>query len=268
MFKGTRHPAVADSFYPGDARELRDMINQFLENVADSGDPNLNPPKAIIVPHAGYIYSGAIAATGYARLANIKDQIKRVILLGPSHRVALSGFAVSSAKLFATPLGDISIDTDMITSLLDGNISGLEVNDRAHEKEHSLEVHLPFLQTVLEEFLLVPVVVGNASAEAVSQLLKQVWGGPETVIVISSDLSHFYDYQTAQSLDLNTSKAIENLDYEAILSTDACGCVPIRGLLHRAKQLQLRATILDCRNSGDTAGSKDRVVGYGSYAIN
>jgi AmmeMemoRadiSam system protein B len=268
MFKGTRYPAVADSFYPGDPKELQDMIDQLLENVADSENPNLKPPKAIIAPHAGYIYSGPIAATAYAQLAGIKDQIKRIILLGPSHRVALTGFAVSSADIFATPLGDICIDTELIASLLDNNISGLKVNDRAHDQEHSLEVHLPFLQTVLNEFLLVPVVVGSATAETVSEFLEQVWGGPETIIVISSDLSHFYDYQTAQSLDLNTSRAIQNLDYDTILSTDACGCVPIRGLLHRAKQLHLHATTLDCRNSGDTAGSKDRVVGYGSYAIN
>ena len=268
MFKSTRYPAVANSFYPGDPKALQAMIDRLMENVTVSAEPDLKPPKAIIAPHAGYIYSGAIAASAYARLAAIKDQIRRIILLGPSHRVALSGFALSSAKIFATPLGDIPVDTEMATALLGNNTIELQVDDLAHSQEHSLEVHLPFLQTVLEDFQLVPVVVGDASTETVSQFLKIVWGGPETVIVISSDLSHFHDYKTAQSLDLNTSRAIQNLDHQAIQSTHACGCVPIRGLLHRAKQLDLHATILDCRNSGDTAGSKERVVGYGSYAIN
>ena len=177
MFKSTRYPAVANSFYPGDPKALQAMIDRLMENVTVSAEPDLKPPKAIIAPHAGYIYSGAIAASAYARLAAIKDQIRRIILLGPSHRVALSGFALSSAKIFATPLGDIPVDTEMATALLGNNTIELQVDDLAHSQEHSLEVHLPFLQTVLEDFQLVPVVVGDASTETVSQFLKIVWGG-------------------------------------------------------------------------------------------
>lgn len=255
-----RQPAVAGMFYPADARELQDTIQHFIQ--AQEHHPELTP-KAIIVPHAGYIYSGPVAASAYAQLEPLRDTIHRVILLGPSHRVPLIGLAATSDDYFHTPLGDVPIDQTAIDELMD--LPQVRRFDAAHAMEHSLEVHLPFLQTVLTSFQLVPLVVGEASPSEVAQVLERFWGDDETLIVISSDLSHYHDYQTAQKLDRRTSNHIEELDYEHIDYEDACGRNPVNGLLYLARQEHLHLKTLDLRNSGDTAGPHDQVVGYGAY---
>lgn len=256
-----RYPAVAGAFYPADPQQLQKMIDQYLNDVHSTA----KVPKAIIVPHAGYIYSGPVAATAYARLLNGRNMINRVILIGPSHRVGFKGMAVSSANTFATPLGNIPIDKDAVKLIAE--LPFVQYLDQAHELEHSLEVHLPFLQETLNDFTLVPVVAGDAPAEQVSRVLEQLWGGPETLIVISSDLSHYHDYATAQQLDRATSEKIEKLQFEKLDFDSACGRVPVSGLLALARKKSLHITTVDLRNSGDTAGDKDRVVGYGAYVI-
>lgn len=260
-----RQPAVAGMFYPADPAELKDMVTDFIDGVDTHTKVQAPWPKAIIAPHAGYRYSGPVAASAYARVAVLKEKITHVVLFGPAHRVPLMGFAASSAEYFATPLGNIPVDVQTINRLLVEE--KVTVLDQAHTMEHSLEVHLPFLQIVLKDFSLIPIVVGDASTEAVSQLLTDLWNGPETLVVVSSDLSHFHDYGTAQTMDRKTCSAIENLDYRAIHSNEACGCAPVRGLLHHARHLGLQAVTVDYRNSGDTAGSKDQVVGYGAYVF-
>ncbi|AEG01288.1 AmmeMemoRadiSam system protein B [Methylomonas methanica] len=256
-----RAPAVAGSFYPADAGTLSHMLNGFLDRTA--GDEHA--PKAIIVPHAGYIYSGPIAASAYARLKPVRDSVSRVVLIGPSHRVAFQGLAVSAADTFSTPLGDIAIDQSAIQQLQQLPFVGYL--EEAHALEHSLEVHLPFLQQTLSHFKLVPIVAGDASPHQVSQVLEILWGGPETLIVISSDLSHYHDYATSQTLDKHTSELIEALDYQALSSDAACGRVPVSGLLKLLREKSLAIKTIDLRNSGDTAGDKYRVVGYGAYVV-
>ena len=258
-----RQPAVADMFYPGNPHELHRMITTFLNEATTETAAAV--PKALVAPHAGYVYSGPIAASAYIRLKPAKDSISRVVLLGPSHRVPLLGCACSSAKYFATPLGNIPLDRKVINEIL--LLPFVSELDQAHALEHSLEVHLPFLQEVLADFSLVPVVVGECSPEEVGQLLEKVWGGPETLIVVSSDLSHYHNYDTAQIMDTETCKAIETLNFEAIDSHHACGVMPLRGLLYVAKKHGLHATTVDCRNSGDTAGPRNQVVGYGAYVF-
>ena len=256
-----RSPAVAGMFYPASAQELRMQVQRFLA-AAELGGP---APKAIIVPHAGYIYSGPVAASAYARLRAAKEVITRVVLLGPSHRVGFSGIAVSSVDAFATPLGRIPVDKAAVDQIRDlPNVGYLE---QAHAQEHSLEVQLPFLQEVLGDFSLVPLVVGDASAEEVGAVLEALWGGPETLIVISSDLSHYHDYRTAQQMDAATSQAIATLRFEDIGYHDACGRNPVSGLLWAARRKGLHGETIDLRNSGDTAGPRDQVVGYGAYVF-
>ncbi|MCK4587519.1 MAG: AmmeMemoRadiSam system protein B [Gammaproteobacteria bacterium] len=260
----TRPAAVAGMFYPADPQELHGMTTQYLQHAAKiEGSHDI--PKAIIAPHAGYVYSGPIAASAYARLLPAHDRIKRVVLLGPSHRVTLFGLAISSVDQFDTPLGPVELDRDAINSIAD--LPQVHRLDEAHRMEHSLEVHLPFLLEVLDDFKLVPLVVGDAQPDEVSEVLERLWGGPETLIVISSDLSHYHDYATAQRMDSATSKAIEELQLEDIHSENACGCVPVSGLLHLARKMGLQAETIDLRNSGDTAGTKDSVVGYGAYVF-
>ena len=261
-----RKTAVAGSFYPSNEPQLRSMLAEFLQHAATPDIDPQHPPKAIIAPHAGYIYSGSVAANAYAYLGRCAEQITRVVLLGPSHRVPFLGFATSSADFFATPLGNIPIDRATVEQL--NQRPDVQEMDAAHALEHSLEVHLPFLQMVLRQFQLVPIVVGDASTLQVDSLLAQVWDGPQTFIVVSSDLSHFHDYHTAKKIDFQTTKAIEALNAGVIHSEQACGCVPVRGLLEHAKALHMRVKTVDCRNSGDTAGSHDRVVGYGAYVFN
>jgi len=258
-----RPTAVAGLFYPANSQALVDMIEQNLQPFQLPADFQL--PKALIVPHAGYIYSAPIAASAYSRLKPYRDQIKRVILIGPSHRVSFNGLALCSAEFFATPLGQIAVD--MTAQAQISSIEGVGLLDQAHSDEHSLEVQLPFLQYVLDDFKIVPIVAGNASPQMVEEVINALSAGPETLIVISSDLSHYHDYHTAQQLDRDTSQAIVELNIDAVDSQHACGCVGIRGLLSFAQHHALDATILDVRNSGDTAGDKDRVVGYGAYSF-
>ena len=257
----TRQPAVAGMFYPADKHQLQSMIHSYLDHAAMSG----GLPKAIIAPHAGYIYSGPVAASAYARLAQGKGRISRVVLLGPAHRVGFRGCALSNALWFATPLGKVPLDISAGPALAD--LPFVQKADLPHEQEHSLEVHLPFLQEVLGEFSLVPIVVGDASPDEVKQVLDRLWGGEETLIVVSSDLSHYHDYATARRMDQATSEAIVALRPEDIGFADACGRLPVSGLLLAATQHGLKAESIDVRNSGDTAGPKDRVVGYGAYAF-
>lgn len=257
-----RQPAVAGHFYSSDPAELKRNIQHYME-LADL--KSSDRPKALIAPHAGYIYSGPVAATAYATLDPIKNDIKRVVLLGPAHRVFVRGLALSSATHFATPLGQIKIDQDAIDSIK--SLPQVVLSDQAHALEHSLEVHLPFLQMVLDDFELVPLVVGEASPEQVAEVLNLLWGGDETLIVISSDLSHYHDYDTACNIDRLTTRAIEKLQLDQIDSQQACGCRPVCGLLKVAREKNLNVKTLDLRNSGDTAGPRDRVVGYGAYSF-
>jgi AmmeMemoRadiSam system protein B len=260
----TRAPAVAGFFYPADRAELESALAGYLAAVpaAPSSAPT---PKALIVPHAGFVYSGPVAASGYARIAGQRRAIRRVVLLGPSHRVPLWGLAASSADAFATPLGAVPLDRAAIDAILD--FPQLQIFDAAHRDEHSLEVQLPFLQYLLEDFSLVPLSVGDAAPEEVGEVIERLWGGPETLLVVSSDLSHYHDYETARRLDAATSRAIEALDTAALGPESACGRVPTRGLLVAAKRHRLSVETVDLRNSGDTAGDKRRVVGYGSYVF-
>ncbi len=257
-----RPPAVAGMFYPSDPTELHGMVLQMLREVPESRTP---VPKAIIAPHAGYIYSGPIAASAYARLAPARDRITRVVLLGPSHRVPLFGLATSGADFFKTPLGDIPLDRASIDSV--ETLPQVRRLDAAHQMEHSLEVHLPFLQAVLGSFSLVPLVVGDATPEETAEVLEHLWGGTETLIVISSDLSHFHDYATAQKLDASTCEAIEQLNASAIGHEDACGRNPLRGLLVAARRRGLEVETLGLCNSADAAGPRDSVVGYGAWSL-
>ncbi len=264
MLDTSRMPAVAGMFYPAEAGELRNMVNRFLDEAPEEQDQP--PPKAIIAPHAGYMYSGPIAASAYVRLKKIQHLIQRVVLLGPSHRLPFRGLAATSVDYYVSPLGKVKLDREAIEHVL--TLPQVSLLDQAHAREHSLEVHLPFLQVALDDFSLIPLVVGEASPEEVGGVLDKLWGGEETLIVISSDLSHYHDYDTARRLDEQTSRAIENLQPSAIHHDQACGRNPVNGLLSVARRLGLKASTLDLRNSGDTAGSRDQVVGYGAYAFN
>lgn len=256
-----RPTAVAGSFYPSDAHKLRAQVRELLKNA----HTDLPAPKALIAPHAGYVYSGPIAASAYATIKNARGTIRRVVLLGPAHRVPLRGLALSSADFFESPLGKVPLDHEAMEKIK--HLPGVQVSDAAHANEHSLEVHLPFLQETLEAFTLVPLVVGEVEASTVARVLDALWGGPETLIVVSSDLSHYHDYATAQRLDRTTSQAIEQGRPQDIDVDRACGRYPVNGLLTVAKARGLNTKTLDLRNSGDTAGPRDRVVGYGAYVF-
>lgn len=255
-----RPPAVANLFYPADKGQLSQDVQQLLTNA----EQYKLTPKALIVPHAGYIYSGAIAATAYATLLPVATTIKRVILLGPTHRVAVRGLALPSADIFDTPLGQVKLDTDAMQSI--AHLPQVSISAEAHAMEHSLEVQLPFLQRVLNDFTLLPLAVGTASAEAVAEVLEYLWGGDETLIVISSDLSHYLPYATAQQIDNATVQSILQLQ-QPIAHDHACGGTPISGFIIAAKNHQLTPKLLDLRNSGDTAGTRDQVVGYAAIAF-
>jgi len=254
-------PAVAGLFYPGDAHELRTALQGYL--TAD-GPANEARPHALIAPHAGYQYSGPIAGSAYATLAPWADEIDRVVVLAPSHRVPFSGIATSSADAFQTPLGDIPVDLEAIAQL--ARLPGVVELDAAFAQEHALEVQLPFLQAVLGDFRLVPLIVGEADIEDVSRILETLLS-PDTLIVVSSDLSHYLDYRSCQQRDRATSGLIENMQADEIGPYDACGAYPIRGLLQTARQHGWKVRTLDLRNSGDTAGDRSRVVGYGAYGF-
>jgi AmmeMemoRadiSam system protein B len=255
-----RQPAVAGAFYPGNRQVLSNEIETFL-NAATAADFSHTTPKAIIVPHAGYIYSGQTAANAYARLVSVRKTIKRVILLGPVHRVPVRGLALPDADAFATPLGEVELDQLAIASL--SHLNQVVISPAAHALEHSLEVQLPFLQTVLDDFTLVPLAVGDATPAEVAEVLDTLWGGPETLIVISSDLSHFLPYAVAQTVDRETVQNILSMK-DTLTHHQACGGTPVNGLVLAAKRHHLKPTLLDLCNSGDTAGDKSRVVGYAS----
>jgi AmmeMemoRadiSam system protein B len=255
-----RPPAVAGVFYPGDAETLRRDVEGLLAGWVNQDAP----PKALIVPHAGHAYSGAIAASAYRLLAPLRKTIGRVILLGPAHRVRLQGLALPSVSAFATPLGRVPIDQQACQALTD--IPAVLVSDEAHREEHCLEVQLPFLQVMLEDFSLVPLLVGQCAPATVGSVIDRLWGGPETLIVISSDLSHYLPYTEAQRTDAVTSQRI--LGRATDLSGEAaCGAAAINGLMAAQQTRPLRIDLLDLRNSGDTAGDRSRVVGYGAYAL-
>lgn len=259
----TRPPAVAGSFYPASEEELRRDVRRFLEG-ADSGRPAAPTPKVLIAPHAGYVYSGSIAASAYACVASLAGSVDRVVLLGPGHRVHVQGLALPATTQFKTPLGTINIDQDAIKTV--AALPQVVVSDEAHAQEHSLEVHLPFMQQVLGEFNLVPFVVGSATPAQVAEVLDALWGGAETLIVISSDLSHYLPYARACAIDEFTAETILRLTPQ-LNHEQACGATPINGLLVAAQARGLEPQLLDLRNSGDTAGDKTRVVGYASFAF-
>lgn len=262
MEPAVRMPAVAGAFYPGDPRRLAADVESLLSQAPQAC--RQIQPKAIIAPHAGYIYSGSTAADAYVRLSPWRVSIRRVVLLGPTHRIAVRGLATSSAEFFATPLGRIPIDREGQALL--ANLPQVELSDAAHAWEHSLEVHLPFLQTVLENFSLIPLAVGHAGAEQVAEVLERLWGGPETLFVISSDLSHYLAYSVANQTDRATCRHI--LDLDPHLAPDqACGAYPINGLLLAARRHGLQPEMIHLCNSGDTAGDKSRVVGYAAFAF-
>jgi len=255
-----RPPAVAGSFYPADARILASDVRTMLDAAQA---PELTP-KALIVPHAGYIYSGPVAAYAYASLAQIAARIRRVILLGPTHRVPVRGLALPGTDTFATPLGSVALDTEAMESI--ASLPQVSVSSQVHAFEHSLEVQLPFLQMVLNDFTLLPLAVGDASAEEVAEVLQKLWSGDETLIVISSDLSHYLPYEVSRLVDNKTAQDIidmrPNISHE-----EACGATPINGLLLAARAHHLTPHLLDLRNSGDTAGPRDGVVGYAAFAF-
>lgn len=257
-----RQPAVAGMFYPAEQQSLRKEIHLYLDDV-DTSLPQT--PKAIIVPHAGYIYSGPVAASAYKQIIPLKDIIKRVVILGPAHRVAFQGLAVPEAEVFRTPLGNIPIDIEAVESI--SSLPQVIASDQAHLEEHSLEVQLPFLQEVLHDFSLLPLVVGEAQPDEVADVLNKLWGGEETLIVISTDLSHYHEYSAAKQIDSNTSNAIVHLQADRIGYHDACGRNGLNGLITVARQKGLSIDVIDLRNSGDTAGDKNRVVGYGAYVL-
>ena len=255
-----RKPAVAGSFYPAQPDRLRRQVEGLL---SDARTALKITPKALIAPHAGYIYSGRIAALAFATLFDSAPTFARIVLIGPAHYVAVRGVALPTADAFETPLGRVPVDQAALNEITD--LPFVSWNDAAHAPEHALEVELPFLQIVLPSFSLLPLVVGDASAHEVAQVLARLWSGPETLLVISSDLSHYHSYEGARRLDAATAAAIENGDWASLGPEHACGYLPIAGLLIEANRRNLKARRLSLCNSGDTAGPRDQVVGYGAW---
>lgn len=265
-----RQAAVAGQFYPADAVELRATVRELLAAAAPVPPPKpparpLQYPKAIIVPHAAYRYSGPVAASAYRALRPGRGRIERVVLLGPAHHVPLRTIAASSADLWETPLGPLRIDTAGRDALLDADLVTLD--DLAHEGEHSLEVQLPFIRTLLGQVQVLPLLVGEVAAVRVAKLLETVWTGPESVAVVSTDLSHYHDQVTAQRLDRETATAICACDPSGVAGDRACGVYALRGLLEAARRHSLAVRLLDMRTSGDASGDLTRVVGYGAFAL-
>ncbi|NQZ57660.1 MAG: AmmeMemoRadiSam system protein B [Lentisphaeraceae bacterium] len=252
-----RKEAVAGSFYPGNKSVLQADIGRMLQDV----DYMPVHPKAMIVPHAGYIYSGPIAASAYAQLKNC--HINHVVLIGPSHFIPIVGMALSSDDYFSTPLGNIAVNVDENEKALE--FPFVEINDDAHFREHSLEVQLPFLQSVLGEFSITPILVGNTSPSDVAKLLEALWGGEETLILISSDLSHYLPYETAQKMDSDSCNKIAALEVDSLGPHMACGSIGVQGLMTVAEKRKQELKLIDQRNSGDTAGDRSQVVGYASF---
>jgi len=255
-----RPPAVAGLFYTADPRRLRATVTELLSAAPGGADA---APKALIAPHAGYVYSGAVAAAAFATLRERADMIRRVVLIGPPHYLPVRGIAVPSAAAFATPLGEVRLDREALAEVAE--LPFVATADAPHAPEHALEVELPFLQAVLGDFALVPLLAGDCRPAQVAELLGRLWGGADTLLVVSSDLSHYHDYDTARRLDAATAAAIERGDWASLGGSDACGHVSVAGLLAEACRRGLGAQRLALCNSGDTAGSRDRVVGYGAW---
>lgn len=262
MNHASRQTAVAGTFYPANPKELETQVSKLL---SDSQKEFLKCPKALIAPHAGYIYSGPIAANAYHGISKFKDQIKQVVIFGPSHHMAFEGIAATHAPSYQTPLGEIKIVQALAQKLKPFKQIGFY--DPAHLKEHSIEVHLPFLIKVLDHFEFVPLVVGQSQPEYVAEVMGAFWNLPGTLIIVSTDLSHYHTYDEAKNRDLKTSDQIENLDYTQISPDQACGARPLNGLLKLIKDKSATIERLDLRNSGDTAGPRDQVVGYAAYAV-
>ena len=256
-----RPAAVAGAFYPGDAASLRAEVDALLANAA----PRKLTPKLLIAPHAGYVYSGPIAASAYRLLENLAPKPSRVVLLGPAHTVGFRGVALPAARALETPLGAVPVDEELVS--VARGFDFVFDDARAHAREHSLEVHLPFLQRALGAFSVLPLCVGQVEAGDVAALLDAVWGGPETLIVISSDLSHYLLWSDAKQVDGDTARMILRCDAAELDGDRACGTYPLGGALLAAKRHGLTPTVLDLRNSGDTAGDRSRVVGYGAFAF-
>jgi MEMO1 family protein len=256
----TRPPAVAGQFYARDPERLRTQVLDLLADVEPSANVR---PKALIAPHAGYVYSGHIAAVAFATLRDIAQTITRVVLIGPAHYLHVQAIAAPTNDAFETPLGRVPIDVEALRKIAE--LPFVIRADAPHTPEHALEVELPFLQTVLGSFQLVPLVVGDASPKDIAHVLRQLSGGPETLIVVSSDLSHYHSYEAARRQDLATAAAIERGDWASLGPNNACGCLPLAGLLVEAERRGLKVQRLSLCNSGDTAGSRDRVVGYGAW---
>jgi AmmeMemoRadiSam system protein B len=261
--RSVRRAAVAGAFYPSNAAHLSRDVDELLSAVQISdGSMSL---KAAIVPHAGYVYSGPTAATAYARLRAARGQLRRIIIIGPSHFARISGLALPVFDAMQTPLGEVAVDVESVKRAT--RLPQVVESAQAHSREHSLEVQLPFLQRALENFTVVPVTVGEADPEAVARVIEELWGGVETAILVSSDLSHYLPYELAMKKDRRTAARVLELRPVLVPSEDACGATPINGLLLAASKKKLRPALLDLRNSGDTAGPRSEVVGYGSFAF-
>lgn len=246
----TRRAAVAGTFYP-EGEALGRMIDGFLKKVPEIAvDGEL---KALIVPHAGYVYSGQVAAYAYALLKGCRK--KRFVILGPSHHVYFNDVAGDVNEFWETPLGKVMVAESSFPKL-----------GEAHAEEHSVEVQLPFLQRVAEDFEILPLVAGDADPERISGKLRGILGD-DTMLVISSDLSHYHDYDAAIRLDRKAINAIEKIDYVAFAGEEACGKIPILAVLDIAKRLGWKCKLLNCANSGDATGDRARVVGYASFAF-
>jgi AmmeMemoRadiSam system protein B len=246
-------------FYPGSPGELRSTVEDLLRAAPPPSGPR---PKAVIAPHAGYVYSGPTAAAAFQALSHLP--IARAIVLGPAHRVPVRGMALPGADAFATPLGEVAVDTEAAAAVSD--LPQMTTFPEAHAPEHSLEVELPFLQVLFPGIRVLPIVVGDADGEEVAEVLERLWGGPETALVISSDLSHYLPYDVARRVDRETADEILALE-GPLHSRQACGAYPINGLLIAARRRGMMPRLLDLRNSGDTAGDRGRVVGYGAFAF-
>jgi len=257
-----RPPAVAGQFYTRDPERLRTEVAELLASVPAHVTAST---KALIVPHAGYVYSGRVAATAFAGLQDRADTIKRTVLIGPAHYVPLKGIAFPTVDAFETPLGQVALDRGVLATIAD--LPSVIAADAPHVPEHALEVELPFLQTLLHDFAVVPLLVGDASPQEVADVLRELWGGPETLVIVSSDLSHYHDYDTARRLDSGTAAAIERADWARLGPSNACGFLAVAGLIVEATRRELSARRLFMCNSGDTAGSHDRVVGYGTWTF-
>lgn len=256
-----RPPAVAGSFYSRGPKDLTAAVDVLLSQARPCREAGL---CGIVAPHAGYMYSGPIAASAFTEVAASGRRFERVLLIGPPHYVSVGGVAAPSATAFATPLGEVEVDRDAIATLLDAGL--VTLNDRAHGPEHSLEVELPFLQRVLRRFTLVPLLIGNALPQNVATIIGTVLD-EHTLIVVSTDLSHYLDDAAARARDLASAQAIERLDFVRLGPQDACGFAALNGALCAAKSRSWKIARLDLRNSGDTSGDRSRVVGYGAWSF-